>query len=156
MSGTWETAEVRIGSKARSGGGAADRERVIKGKSAINAASRAGAIVGTEKKYTSANSKASVEGQHLTKVDRDTDIIKPKEVGREVGQAISARRNEMTPKMTQKDLGAKCSMSVAEIQQYETGKAAPDQQKLQRLESVLGINLRGNNIGSPKTFSKKK
>jgi putative transcription factor len=45
---------TRIGSKARSGGGG-EREKVIKGKSAINAAARSGAILGTEKKYTSAN-----------------------------------------------------------------------------------------------------
>lgn len=48
---------TRIGSKARSGtGGGVDRERVVKGKSAINAASRSGAIIGTEKKYSSSNS----------------------------------------------------------------------------------------------------
>lgn len=46
---------TRIGSKARSGGAAVDRERVVKGKSAINAAGRSGAIIGTEKKYATAN-----------------------------------------------------------------------------------------------------
>lgn len=47
---------TRIGSKTRSGGGGGgDRERVIRGNAAINAASRTGAIVGTEKKFASAN-----------------------------------------------------------------------------------------------------
>jgi hypothetical protein len=46
---------TRIGSKARGGAGGGDREKVIKGKSAINAAARSGAILGTEKKYASAN-----------------------------------------------------------------------------------------------------
>lgn len=48
---------TRIGSKVRAGGGTAvDRERVVKGKSAINAASRSGAIIGSEKKFASSNS----------------------------------------------------------------------------------------------------
>jgi putative transcription factor len=47
---------TRIGKSARvGGGGAVDRERVVKGKSAINAAGRSGAIVGTEKKFASSN-----------------------------------------------------------------------------------------------------
>lgn len=51
----WDTV-TRIGSKARGpGAGGVDRERVLKGKSAINAAARSGAIVGTEKKYASSN-----------------------------------------------------------------------------------------------------
>lgn len=97
-----------------------------------------------------------MEGQHLTKVDRSDEIVKPKTVGREVAAAIVKRRNEITPKMTQKDLATKTNMLATEIQAYENGSAAPDQTKLGRLEKALGIKLRGTDIGSPLTFGKKK
>jgi putative transcription factor len=50
---------TRIGSKARGGGGAVDRERVVKGKSALNAAQRSGNIIGTEKKFGTSNAAVS-------------------------------------------------------------------------------------------------
>ena len=50
----WDTDAVKIG-KNVSRGGAGPRETVVRGKSALNAAQRSGAIIATEKKYGAGN-----------------------------------------------------------------------------------------------------
>jgi hypothetical protein len=75
MSEDWESV-TKIGSKVR-GPGVANRETTIKGKSALNAAARSGAIIGTEKKFASANVSLSQTSAGSSAVSGEVSGTKP-------------------------------------------------------------------------------
>lgn len=66
----WDTDSVKIGKSVRRGGGP-DRETVIRGKSALNAAQRSGQVVGTEKKYATGNAVRLHAHPLCTTVDKN-------------------------------------------------------------------------------------
>lgn len=147
----WDSVTI-IGQKARVGGGG-PRERVARSAGELNAARRSGAVLGTEKKYGTTNTKSNPEGQRLTKLDNTDDIVAVKKVDVSVGKAIQQARQEK--KFTQKDLATKINEKPQVINDYEAGRAVPNQQLLGKLERALGVKLRGKNIGEP-LFAKKK
>ncbi|CAH2351799.1 multiprotein-bridging factor 1 [[Candida] railenensis] len=146
----WDSVTI-IGSKARVGGGG-PRQTVAKTAGQLNEARRTGAVVGTEKKYGSTNTKSNPEGQRLTKLDATDDVVPTKKLDASVGKAIAQARQEK--KLTQKDLATKVNEKPQIINDYEAGRAVPNQQLLGKLERALGVKLRGKNIGEP-LFAKK-
>ncbi|KAK5112712.1 hypothetical protein LTR62_003810 [Meristemomyces frigidus] len=159
MSEDWESV-TKIGSKAR-GPGATQRETTVKGKSALNAAQRSGAIVGTEKKFASANASGNPEGQHLTKVDRSDDIVKTKKVPDEVSKALMQARNNMKNAkgntMTQKELATKANVDPKVISDLErTGADFPAMDAMQKVQKAANVRLTGKDIGGPLLGPKKK
>mmetsp|Transcript_114 Transcript_114/g.86 ORF Transcript_114/g.86 Transcript_114/m.86 type:complete len:151 (+) Transcript_114:40-492(+) len=147
----WDSVTI-IGQKARIGGGG-PRQNVARTQGELNAARRAGNVVGTEKKYGSTNTKSNPEGQRLTKLDAVDDVVPTKKLDMNVGKAIQQARQEK--KLTQKDLATKINEKPNVINDYEAGRAVPNQQLLGKLERALGVKLRGKNIGEP-LFAKKK
>ena len=85
----------------------------------------------------------------MTKIDRSDEIIVPKTVNKDVGKAIATARMAKTPTMKQADLATKVNSHPSIIQSYENGTATPDQTLLSKMERVLGVKLRGSDIGSP-------
>ena len=159
MSEDWESV-TKIGSKVR-GPGVANRETTIKGKSALNAAARSGAIIGTEKKFASANTSGNPEGQRLTKVDRADGPVATKKVPEEVSKALTQARNNMKNQkgatMTQKDLASKANVDVAYVAALErTGADFPPMDALLKLQKATNVRLTGSNIGEPMLGPKKK
>lgn len=69
-------------------------------------------------------------------------------VSKEVASLIQQTRN--SKKMTQKELATKINEGKDVVASYENGKAIPNDRILGKMERVLGVKLRGKDIGSPK------
>jgi ribosome-binding protein aMBF1 (putative translation factor) len=80
-------------------------------------------------------------------LDEHNDAGTIEKVSIDVSKAIQQGR--LDKKLSQKDLGAKINERPNIIGDYESGKAIPNQQVLSKMERILGIKLRGKDIGSP-------
>ncbi|KAG0357573.1 hypothetical protein BC939DRAFT_425815 [Gamsiella multidivaricata] len=131
-----------------------DHAKVTRTASDINAARRAGAVVSTERKVVTNAGHVGEDFRRIAKLAETDEIVAPKAVSMDVGKAIAKARIEK--KMNQKELGVKVNEKQTVINDYEAGRAVPNQQILGKLERALGVKLRGKDIGSPLTFGKNK
>ncbi|KAI7865799.1 multi protein bridging factor 1-domain-containing protein [Spinellus fusiger] len=132
----------------------ADKAKVARTEAEINAARRVGAAVSTEKKTLTNASHANTNHQRIAKLDRDDNVAPPPKVDVSVGKALQKGRQEKG--ITQKDLAQLINEKPQVVNEYESGKAIPNQNILGKMERALGIKLRGKNIGEPLTFGSKK
>ncbi|KAF9343067.1 multiprotein-bridging factor 1 [Mortierella sp. AD094] len=119
----------------------------------LNAARRAGAPISTERKVVS-DAPAGEDFRRIDKAAESPEIIAPKAVTVDVGKVMAKARIEK--KITQKELSAVVHEKPSVINDYEAGRAVPNQQVLGKIERALGVRLRGKDIGAPLTFGKNK
>jgi len=135
----WDTKLV-IGSKAKA-------PVVTRKVTDLNAARRTGQVVATDKKVTNGVNKAhsGPDHQRIAKLDRENEVAPPPKVLPSVGKAMSQAR--LALELTQKDVAQKVNEKPSVIQDYESGRAIPNPQILGKLERILKVKLRGNDIG---------
>ncbi|PON73318.1 Transcription regulator, DNA-binding [Parasponia andersonii] len=113
---------------------------------AVNQALRSGAAVQTVKKFDAGSNKKSSSSASATvvnarKLDEGTEPAALDRVAPEVRQAIQKARLEK--KMSQAELAKQINERPQVVQEYENGKAVPNQAVLAKMERVLGVKLRG-------------
>ncbi|KAH9952210.1 ylMBF1 [Amylocystis lapponica] len=135
----WDSKTV-IGFKAKA-------PKVTRNTSDLNAARRTGAVVATDKKVTAGANKAhqGTDHQRIAKLDRENEVAPPPKIAPSVGKAMQTAR--MEKQLSQKDVAQKINEKPSVLQDYEAGKAIPNPQILAKLERVLGVKLRGSDIG---------
>ncbi|XP_073123433.1 multiprotein-bridging factor 1b-like [Henckelia pumila] len=114
-----------------------------KDEKAVNAARRAGADIETIRKANAGTNKAASSSTSLNtrKLDDETENLAHDKVATELKKAIMQAR--MDKKLTQSQLAQLINEKPQIIQEYESGKAIPNQQIISKLEKSLGVKLRG-------------
>lgn len=97
--------------------------------------------------------------QHLTslntaRLDRETEELKHETVSMDFGRTLQQAR--MAKEMTQKELATKINEKPQIVNDYEAGRAIPNQTVINKLERAVGVKLRGKDMGKPLGGPKKK
>jgi len=125
----------------------------LRSQQAINAAQRQGLEIETTKKFNAATNKQHSTTLNTTKLDRETEELHHDKVGIDVGKLIQQGRQARG--MTQKDLATKINEKASIINDYEAGRAIPNQVILSKIEKTLGVKLRGRIDRDPPAPKKK-
>lgn len=122
-------------------------QRVLKSDAQINAAKKRGDEVETSKKFFAGQNKQHKGDKNTAVLDAETEELHHEKVPLSLSRAIQQARQ--AKEWTQKDLATKINEKIEVIKEYESAKAVPNQTILAKLERVLGMKLRGKEIGQP-------
>ena len=117
----------------------------MKSAQAINAAQRKGIEIETSKKFAAGQNKQHAAAKNTAKLDRETEELHHETVAHDISRLIQQGRQAKN--WTQKDLATQISEKQQVVNEYESGKAIPNQVVLSKLERALGIKLRGKDKG---------
>uniref|UniRef100_A0A453EFI2 HTH cro/C1-type domain-containing protein n=8 Tax=Triticeae TaxID=147389 RepID=A0A453EFI2_AEGTS len=114
-----------------------------KDEKAVNAARRAGVDIDIAKKHNAGTNKAahSTTSLNTKRLDDDTENLAHERVPSDLKKSIMQARTDK--KLTQAQLAQLINEKPQVIQEYESGKAIPNQQIIGKLERALGTKLRG-------------
>lgn len=130
----------------------APKSSQLKSQQAINAAQRSGAEIDSSKKYAAGQNKQHSAAKNTAKLDRETEELHHQTIGMDVGKLIQQGRQ--AKEMSQKDLATKINEKPQIVNDYEAGRAIPNQQILSKLERALEMKLRGKDKGQKLEFGK--
>jgi len=119
----------------------------LRTQQAVNQAQRQGLEVETSKKFTAGQNKQHSASKNTAKLDRETEELHHDVVGLSVGRLIQQGRQDK--KLTQKELATKINEKPQVVNDYEAGRAIPNNQVMSKLERALGMRLRGREKGQP-------
>ncbi|XP_055626514.1 endothelial differentiation-related factor 1 homolog isoform X3 [Toxorhynchites rutilus septentrionalis] len=125
----------------------APKASTLKTESAVNLARRQGIPVETNQKYNAGTNKQHVAAKNTAKLDRENEELKHKTVSHDVSKLIMQGRQAKG--LSQKDLATKICEKPQIVNDYEAGRGIPNNLILGKIERVIGIKLRGKDIGTP-------
>eukprot|EP00005_Dracoamoeba_jomungandri_P000495 CAMPEP_0174251994 /NCGR_PEP_ID=MMETSP0439-20130205/1651_1 /TAXON_ID=0 /ORGANISM="Stereomyxa ramosa, Strain Chinc5" /LENGTH=155 /DNA_ID=CAMNT_0015332463 /DNA_START=48 /DNA_END=515 /DNA_ORIENTATION=+ len=119
---------------------------------ATTKARQEGRKVVTEKKFAAGSNqqRSGVNANRFEEnkgIDEEPDAMVMNTLSR--AQSVAIQQGRQNKRWSQKDFAQKINQKVTVVNEYERGTATPNQQVLAKMERVLGIKLRGKNIGDP-------
>ncbi|PRP86943.1 putative transcription factor Mbf1 [Planoprotostelium fungivorum] len=111
---------------------------------ALRAAAQQGVAIETVKKYNAGTNKAGGPA-NAAKLENETEELHVTRVSLSVSQKLQQAR--VAKGWTQKELATKINEKPQVVNEYESGKAIPSQQIMNKLERALGAKIRGKKNG---------
>jgi len=132
----------------------APKSSTLKSQQALSSAQRQGLSIETTKKYAGGQNKQHQTSKNTAKLDRETEELHHDTIDLSIARLIQQARQ--SKEMTQKELATRINEKPQVVNDYEAGRAIPNQQVMSKLERTLGVRLRGKDKGQPFVAGPKK